>query len=210
MLGAALLATASMGFRLEHVLQTVRQCYGEKAVDTVKDWDHLLTQFQVESEQRKLTTINTNLNEKLRADSDLKIWGQEDYWATPIEARIKGIADCEDYAIPKYFSLKFSGVPVSKLRLTYVKALIEEEKKKSLQAHMVLTYYPSPDAEPLILDNIVNEILPASRRRDLVPIYSFNSEGVWKSGSHVPQANGLSGLSKWTNLIDKMKIEGFE
>lgn len=191
-------------------MQAVRQCYGENAVDTVRQWDSLLTRFQVVTEQGKLMHINTYLNQQLRADSDLNIWGQEDYWATPIEAKIKGRGDCEDYAIAKYFSLKFSGVPVSKLRLTYVKALIEVEKKKSLQAHMVLTYYPTPDAEPLILDNIMNEMLPASQRQDLVPMFSFNAEGAWKSGSDLPQANGLSRLSKWSNLVEKMKIEGFE
>jgi predicted transglutaminase-like cysteine proteinase len=205
-----LLAVACEGFRLERVMQAVRQCYGENAADTVRDWDNILTLFQAEAEQRKLTNINTYLNQKLRADSDLKFWGQEDYWSTPIEAQLKGCGDCDDYAIAKYFSLKFSGVPVSKLRLTYVKALIGEAKKKSLQAHMVLTYYPTPDAEPLILDNMVNEILPASRRTDLVPIYSFNSEGAWKSGAGAPMANVGSRLSKWTDLVEKMKIEGFE
>jgi predicted transglutaminase-like cysteine proteinase len=207
--GIALLAVASEGFQLERVIQAVQQCYGENSADTVRDWDKTITQFQAEEEQKKLTNINTYLNQKLRAESDLTVWGQEDYWSTPIESQMKGCGDCDDYAIAKYFSLKFSGVPVSKLRLTYVKALIGEAKKKSLQAHMVLTYYSTPDAEPLILDNMVNEILPASRRTDLVPIYSFNAEGFWKAGAGMPQ-NGGSRLSKWTDLTEKMKTEGFE
>ena len=43
---------------------------------------------------------------------------------------------------------------------------------------MVLSYYPAPEAEPLLLDNLVAEILPASLRTDLRPVYSFNSEGL--------------------------------
>ncbi|MDM8349520.1 transglutaminase-like cysteine peptidase [Pseudomonas sp. sp1636] len=51
------------------------------------------------------------------------MWGERDYWATPIEALVKGAADCEDYSLAKYFSLRQLGVPTGKLRLTYVKAL---------------------------------------------------------------------------------------
>ncbi|HET19999.1 MAG TPA: sulfate adenylyltransferase, partial [Chromatiales bacterium] len=46
-------------------------------------------------------------------------------------------------------------------------------------AHMVLTYYPEPSAEPLVLDNLVPDIRLASRRQDLVPVYSFNGDGLW-------------------------------
>ena len=37
-----------------------------------------------------------------------------------------------------------------------------------------------PGAEPLILDNLITEVRPASRRPDLVPVFSFNSEGLWQ------------------------------
>ena len=42
------------------------------------------------------------------------------------------------------------------------------------QAHMVLAYYPSPEAEPLILDSLESKILKASLSPDLKPIYSLN------------------------------------
>lgn len=209
--GIVLVAGAACeGFRLDRVMQAVQQCYGGNAAIIARDWDNALTLVQGEAEQKKLRDVNEYLNHKLRSEKDWKVWGQEDYWSTPIEAQIKGCGDCDDYAIAKYFSLKFSGVPVAKLRLTYVKALIGEAKKKSLQAHMVLTYYPTPDAEPLVLDNMTNEIYPASQRPDLVPIYSFNSEGFWVPGAGTPQPSGGSRLSKWTDLVEKMKIEGFD
>lgn len=207
--GFALLAKgACEGFRLERVLPAVQQRYGEKAATAATQWDKALTLYQDNEEQQKLDAVNLYINQKLRADTDLKIWGQKDYWSTPIEALMKECGDCDDYAIAKYFSLKFAGVPVSKLRLTYVKALIGKEKQKLVQAHMVLTYYPAPDAEPLVLDNMANGICPASQRTDLVPIFSFNAEGVWKDG--VPQPGGGSRLSMWTGVVEKMKNEGFE
>lgn len=206
----ALLAGAVDGFRLERVVQAVQQRYGGNAAAMAKDWNDVLTLFQGAAEQKKLKDINEYFNRKIRFDTDMHVWGVEDYWATPIEALIKGRGDCEDYAIAKYFSLKFAGVPASKLRITYVKARIGGPDSAISQAHMVLTYYATPDAEPLILDNLVSEIRPASRRTDLTPIFSFNSEGVWGAGSNTPQPGGGSRLSKWTDLVEKMKSEGFE
>ncbi len=205
-----LLASAVEGFQLERVIQAVQQRYGGNAATAAKDWNDALTVLQSGTEQQKLKNINEYFNRKLRFETDLKVWEREDYWATPIEALIKGSGDCEDYAIAKYFSLKFSGVPVSKLRITYVKARIGGMDSNITQAHMVLTYYSTPDAEPLVLDNLVSEIRPASRRVDLVPIFSFNSEGVWAAGGSTPQSGGGSRLSKWTDLDEKMKGEGFE
>lgn len=210
LLAVALLAGAVDSFRLERVIQSVRQHYGAHAGVVAKDWHEALTLFRGESEQSKLKDINEYVNRKLRFDTDLKIWGHEDYWATPIEGLIRGSGDCEDYAIAKYFSLKFSGVPVSKLRITYVKARIGGKDSPLTQAHMVLTYYATPDAEPLVLDNLVSEIRSASRRPDLAPIFSFNSEGVWAAGNSAPQTGSGSRLSKWADLVEKMKREGFE
>ena len=208
--GIVLLAGAVDGFRLDRVIQAVQQRYGDNAAAVAKDWNDALNMFQNQSEQKKLKDVNEYFNRKLRFESDIKNWGQEDYWATPIEALMKGAGDCEDYAIAKYFSLKFSGVPVAKLRITYVKARIGGMDSNVTQAHMVLTYYSTPDAEPLVLDNLVGEIRPASRRTDLIPIFSFNSEGLWAAKGDAPQPGGGSRLSKWTDLVEKMKSEGFE
>lgn len=208
--GVVLLAGAVDGFRLDRVIQAVQQLYGGNAAATAKEWNDTLTLFQGETEQKKLKDINDYLNHRIHFESDLKVWGQEDYWATPIEALVKGRGDCEDYAIAKYFSLKFIGVPVSKLRMTYVKARIGGVDSKVTQAHMVLSYYSTPDAEPMVLDNLISEIRPASRRTDLTPIFSFNTEGVWGAGDSVSQPGGGSRLSRWTDVIEKMKSEGFE
>ncbi|MBI4206399.1 MAG: transglutaminase-like cysteine peptidase [Betaproteobacteria bacterium] len=105
---------------------------------------------------------------------DIIHWGKEDYWATPIEFLSTNAGDCEDFSIAKYFTLRALGVPDDRLRLTYVKELVQYN-----QAHMVVAYFPSPDAEPLVLDNINKTIQPASARSDLLPVYSFNGSNLW-------------------------------
>lgn len=203
------LVVADEGFQIEHVAQLSQQKYGGRAGAIVKDWGNVLNIFKSGSEQQKLKDINEFFNRKLQFVDDQKNWGQNDYWATPIESLVKGAGDCEDYAIAKYFSLKFLGVPVTKLRITYVKAKIGGAGSNVTQAHMVLTYYASPDAEPVILDNLISEIRPASRRGDLLPIFSFNSEGVYGANNE-PQPGGGSRLSRWNDLAEKMKSEGIE
>lgn len=204
-------AHAADPFKLDVALQACQAKYGPPGGPPVRDWHNVLNVFGTGSEQSKLKEINEFFNRKVRWETDQAIWGQNDYWATPVEMLMKAIGDCEDYAIAKYFSLKYVGVPVSKLRITYVKAKIGGPSSTLTQAHMVLTYYATPDAEPLVLDNLISEIRPASRRPDLAPVFSFNTEGVFAAGSNEPQqGGGSSSLTRWSDLQEKMKAEGFE
>ncbi|WP_419712829.1 cysteine protease LapG [Pseudomonas sp. NFX224] len=174
---------------------------GQQRID---DWQHLLaTQKQV-NELDQLNRVNRFFNQRMRYVEDIDLWYQTDYWETPIEALWKGAGDCEDYAIAKYFSLRHLGVASDKLRITYVKAL------RLNRAHMVLTYYATPDAMPLVLDSLIDDIRPASQRTDLLPVYSFNAEGLWLAGAKGNQKVGdTKRLSRWQDVLTKMQAEGF-
>lgn len=126
-------------------------------------------------------------------------WGVEDYWATPAEMFASNGGDCEDYSLAKYFLLKELGVPVGRLRITYVKAI------RLNQAHMVLAYYATPGAEPLILDNLEDAVRLASERPDLVPVYSFNDEDlVLVQGA---RKGNPSVIRAWRDLLRKLEAE---
>jgi hypothetical protein len=73
----------------------------------------------------------------------------------------------------------------------------------------VLAYYASPGAEPQILDNLVEDIRPASRRPDLSPVFSFNTEGLWQGVGGQTAGDPTSRLSKWRDLLAKVSAEGF-
>ncbi len=174
---------------------------GQQRIDA---WQHLLaTQKQV-PEREQLKVVNLFFNKNMRYMEDIDLWRQVDYWETPIEALWKGAGDCEDYAIAKYFSLRRLGVSSDKLRITYVKALRQN------RAHMVLTYYSTADAMPLVLDSLEDSIRPASERTDLLPVYSFNAEGLWLPGAKGNKRVGdTKRLSRWQDVLKKMQAEGF-
>jgi len=153
----------------------------------------------------RLGEINRAINLSIRAVDDIVQHGQIDVWSSPLATFYRGAGDCEDYAIAKYFSLVASGMPVSKLRLVYVRAQLGGQ----VQAHMVLAYYVSPGAEPLILDSLVTEVRPASRRPDLTPVFSFNSEGLWQGVGAQSAGDPVARLSRWREVLLKVKEEGF-
>jgi hypothetical protein len=75
------------------------------------------------------------------------------------------------------------------------------------QAHMVLGYYPDPNGEPQILDNLVGTIERASTRTDLVPVFSFNAEGLWAGGMKAAN-DPTTKLSRWRDLMTRLRSEG--
>jgi predicted transglutaminase-like cysteine proteinase len=180
---------------------------------SLRDWQQLtLDASAMTSAENKLRRVNEFFNRHIFFVEDQEVWGQSDYWATPMELLAKSKGDCEDFTITKYFTLLNAGVADDQLRLVYVKARIGGPNSQLTQAHMVLAYYPAPDAEPLVLDNLITDIRPASRRPDLTPVFSFNSQGIWQgAGGNDPKgAGGIGRLSRWQDLLRRARLEGFD
>ena len=184
------------------------QAHGPSAISGARALQSVLAGLVGQDESSKLTAINQFFNRRIVFASDQEVWGQIDYWASPLEMLGKGRGDCEDYVIGKYFSLLASGVPVTSLRLVYVRATIGGPGGEVL-AHMVLAYYATPGAEPLILDNLIGEIRPASRRPDLEPVFSFNSDGLWQGVGAQSAGDPVARLSRWREVLAKARAEGF-
>jgi len=198
------LASALASWDFGDILHNAEKRYGNlgAAKQRIQAWEAQIKASTDSSEKDKLNEVNRFFNRQIRFVDDIQLWKQNDYWATPIEMLVKGAGDCEDYSIAKYFTLRRLGIPSDKLRITYVKALNYN------QAHMVLTYYASPGAEPLVLDNLINEIKPASQRKDLLPVYAFNAEGLYLPGSNSKKSDSKK-LSRWQDILKKMRTEGF-
>ena len=194
---------------LDQVEITAGRRYGADVVRQVREWRETLASLQNVPEREQLKEANRFFNRKLNFLDDIDIWQNTDYWATPLESLAKRAGDCEDFVIAKYISLRLLGVADEKLRLIYVRARIGGGRSSLTQAHMVLGYFATPTAEPLVLDNLVGDILPASRRDDLFPVFSFNSNGLWVGNETAARARPSERLSRWRDLIARMREEGF-
>ena len=101
---------------------------------------------------------------------DLDNYGLEDYWAIPREFFANG-GDCEDFAITKYFSLRWLGYPRETLRIVVV------QDTNLRVPHAVLAV--ARGADVLVLDNQVREVLKHREVVHYVPVYSINESRWW-------------------------------
>ena len=198
------------GFDLNKFSELAKLKYGEVAYKNVLELNVLIETSKSASELDKLNKINDFFNQKIKFTEDADLRAQSDYWATPLETIGVQAGDCEDYAIAKYIFLKILGIPNEQLKLTYVKATILSEGTRLIKAHMILSYYPTQISEPLILDNLVPEILPASKRKDLYPIFSFNDKGLWVGQNIKQKGESQARLSKWREVLSRIHADGIE
>ena len=183
------------------IINALHEHYGERAAKRGRAWFEVLSLSYDLKESEKLQKINHFFNLLYFID-DIKLWGEENYWATPVEFIGTNGGDCEDFAIAKYFSLLELGIPDDKIRITMVKAI------ELNQYHMVLAYYKTPSSVPLILDNIDGEIKSASQRKDLLPVYSFNGKQLWlnKEKGQGVMAGKSQRIKRWGNLNQRMGL----
>lgn len=209
-LGAVLAAAQELGFSRSvtpGLVERYAAQFGAPGRTRIVAWQEFVRSVPAErrlsgSEAELLASVNIFFN-RLPFLTDLAHWRVEDYWASPAEAVASNGADCEDFSIAKYYALKELGVPIERLRITYVKAV------RLNQAHMVLAYYPEPNAVPLILDNLEERVRPASERADLIPVYSFNDEDllIARQGQRDASAGSSSQIRLWRGLLNKLERE---
>ncbi|MGY3916335.1 transglutaminase-like cysteine peptidase [Aeromonas australiensis] len=180
----------------------LQEVYGGRVIQRAEAFSRLLTPRAGTTDQQKIELVNNYFN-NLTYSEDPKLWGDEDYWANPLEFIGARGGDCEDYSIAKYYTLMELGVDEKKLRLAYVKAVTYN------QFHMVTLYFPTPKSDPLVLDNINSRILPGSQRTDLIPVYSFDAKSIWimKSRREGTLAGSADRLAQWTSMQTRFSSE---
>jgi len=189
-------------FADEQMLLRLNEQYSKQAKQRAILLNNLLNKLSKEEVSIQLKEVNRFFNQ-FQYKSDMKLWGQKDYWATPEEFIGVNSGDCEDYVVAKYFALRSLGVPDERLYLTYVKAVRQNV------AHMVLSYFATPKSIPLILDNYNQRILPANKRRDLLPVYSFNAKSLFLTNASAGLGRALPTdkikNNKWQKLLANIK-----
>lgn len=194
---------------LNRMQQLALSRYGQNAHAMVGQWRAMIDHSRTLPESQRINLVNDFFNQRIRFRDDIVTWKQKDYWATPLETMGRQQGDCEDFSIAKFITLLLSGIDMDKLRITYVKAVLGTGSSRASVAHMVLAYYPKPNADPLILDNLIPRILPGSKRSDLTPVFGFNSKGLWVGGATSASTNNPGAkLSRWRDLLQRMQQDG--
>ncbi|MFT5660690.1 MAG: putative transglutaminase-like cysteine proteinase [Sulfurimonas sp.] len=191
------------GIISEAVIQKAQRKYGKNARTRYEMYNAKIRKLQNSTTEVKLEEINNFFN-KIPYFTDMKVWGKKDYWATPLEFLAKAKGDCEDYVIAKYFSLRNLGVAYEKLYFSYVKST------HYTRPHMVLSYFETPHSIPLVLDSINYKIFPANKRKDLIPIYNYNGESLYRvknEGRNGPKVKNRKKVDdKWQKLLDDIQM----
>lgn len=170
--------TFAGNFYSNSIIKRIDSKYGKFTTNRFLLLKEKIASVKNKSDIDKLTVINDFFN-KVKYTSDINAWNKKDYWATPYEFLAKDKGDSEDFVFAKYFTLvEELDIDESKLFFTYVKSL---EKKVS---YMVLAYYETSKSIPIILDSVNYKALPATKRVDIVPIYSFNARNAGLNGNN--------------------------
>lgn len=165
-------AISSKELYTNSLIKKINQKYGKFTANRFLFLKEKIKEVKTANDFKKLKTINDFFN-KVKYSSDKKVWNKKDYWATPFELLAKDKGDSEDFVFAKFFTLVNDlQMDEDKFLFTYVKL-----KKKNI-SYMVLTYYETKKSIPLILDSINYKVLPATKRPDIMPIYSFSAKSA--------------------------------
>lgn len=188
----------------EAMLNQLKISFSDQAYRRGLAINQLLADLTDQDIEEQLREVNRFYNQFEYREDHIQ-WGVQDYWATPGEFLGTHQGDCEDFVIAKYFSLRKLGVPDERLYLTYVKALRQNV------AHMVLSYFETPSSVPLILDNYNPLIVTADKRKDLLPVYSFNAKSLFLTNASAGLGQSLPTNkiknSKWKKLLEEVRQE---
>ncbi|MDR0252862.1 MAG: transglutaminase-like cysteine peptidase [Brucellaceae bacterium] len=92
----------------------------------------------------KIVQVNIDVNARIQPMTDMELYGQEEYWAYPVNA-----GDCEDYVLLKRRELAEAGLPLSSLLITVL-------RKPDGEGHAVLTV--RTDRGDFVLDNLTDAV----------------------------------------------------
>ncbi len=170
----------------------------------LEEIESLARSLEGAEEREAVEAVSRWGNGRLSYALDSEQWGARDRWATPREALESGRGDCEDYALLKYAALRRAGVPAERLSLLLGEARVGALFWAKWEARAVLAYWPEGEPEPLVLDNMAPEALPASQRGDLRMTALLGEEGMrFGSGEGRGWWEGAKGAPKSDWVLER-------
>ena len=143
--------------------------------DNVKAWKKFIRSIQNDPELRQLLKVNMWFK-RFPYKQDNWIYGEDDYWATPVEFLTKG-GDCEDYAIIKYMTLRKLGFPAKDMKI----AIVYDVYSGTDHAFLTVKY----KGAEFVLDTREKLVVARYMKNRYKPHFAFNERHVWTYNSPV-------------------------
>lgn len=134
-----------------------------------------------------LRAVNRGINAALPYQSDAETWDQADRWVTMSELSAKGVGDCEDYAIAKYWLLRSLGFPSENLQIV----VLADTRRQAFHAVLIAHYNDTA----YVLDNLSNSLRTDTSIRNYMPIMSFANGKSYIHGFTSPTSTVAVNLS---------------
>lgn len=152
----------------------------------------------------RIAFVNVEINRRVDFIDDA-VFGENDVWLTPFETLARGLGDCEDIAIAKFFLLLAAGVDAAGVRLLY--ARYRDPSVPGLTTAHLVAIARQPFADPFVLDNLNLLLLPLSQRSDLEPVFSFDRAHLWEGADGPAHGSSPDRLPAWRRLLERMARE---
>ncbi len=141
----------------------------------VDDWFSQFDSLKHKSIEEKATAVEKAANAYITYASDNDFYQSEEYLASPLETIMNKKGDCEDYAILKYYALRYLGVPAENMYLVFV-------PQSGPEGHAILlvnTNGPGQTPDYLDLDNHRDTSLKRGKDLPYKAYYLINETGYW-------------------------------
>ncbi len=139
-----------------------------------EQWANLSRLYPKMDGTKKLRNINGFFN-RIPSRDDAYTYQAKEYWATPKEFLKKRAGDCEDYAMSKYFALKYFSWPKDDLWIVFLRDKINNGMHVVLAARY--------NSKVFVLDNLSRPaqlLIPEAQYAKQVSIVAlFNHKGMW-------------------------------
>jgi predicted transglutaminase-like cysteine proteinase len=140
----------------------------------LKNWINFLETIKTKPLLEQINAVNLYANKK-NYILDMANYGREDYWAIAREF-LYNSGDCEDYAITKFFSLRWLGFDMDNLRIV----ILQDANLRIAHAVLAVSY----NNDILILDNQTQRVVSHKTIAHYLPLYSVNEKKWWL---HLPK-----------------------
>jgi predicted transglutaminase-like cysteine proteinase len=133
-----------------------------------REWTALIAKLRGLAPRRQIEAVNAAINAHPYVAATTN-WHDPAHWETPFEFMRRN-GQCQDYAIAKFLALRALGFADAQLRLV----VLRDMRRKIDHAVLVVDWA----GEALLLDNLLDRAVPASRVADYRAYYSL-TERSW-------------------------------